>query len=97
MPLLLVLATGQPGSPGKRRNRDRFARNEVERILQADHIDILSFQLTDRFVVAIEDESIYGKAGYVTHSADQKVRVRVGELPDLKIRMPGDTAIVSGA
>lgn len=61
------------------------------------NIDILSSLLADDFVITIEDGSVYSKAGYITHSADQKVRVQVAELSDLKVRIHGDTAIVTGA
>ena len=60
-------------------------------------IDILSSLLADDFVITIEDGSIYSKAGYITHSADPSTRVQVAELSDLKVRMHGDTAIVTGA
>jgi ketosteroid isomerase-like protein len=60
-------------------------------------IDILSSLLAEDFVITIEDGSIYSKAGYISHSADPSTRVQVAELSDLKIRMHGDTAIVTGA
>lgn len=61
------------------------------------NIDILSTLLADDFVITIEDGSVYSKAGYITHSADSSVRVQVAELSDLKVRMHGETAIVTGA
>lgn len=61
------------------------------------NIDILSSLLADDFVITIEDGSIYSKAGYITHSADSGTRVQVAELSDLKVRIHGDTAIVTGA
>jgi ketosteroid isomerase-like protein len=60
-------------------------------------IDILSSLLADDFVITIEDGSIFSKAGYISHTADSKVRVQVAEMSDLKVRMHGDTAIVTGA
>ena len=61
------------------------------------NIDILSSLLSDEFVITIEDGSIYSKAGYITHSADSAVHVQIAELSDLKVRLHGDTAIVTGA
>jgi ketosteroid isomerase-like protein len=61
------------------------------------NIDILSSLLADDFVITIEDGSIYSKAGYISHSADASVHVQFAELSDLKVRMHGDTAIVTGA
>ncbi len=60
-------------------------------------IDIISSLLAEDFVITIEDGSIYSKAGYITHSADDSVHVEVAELSDLKVRMHGDTAVVTGA
>ncbi len=60
-------------------------------------IDILSSLLAEDFVITIEDGSVYSKAGYISHSADSAVHVEVAELSDLKVRMHGDTAIVTGA
>lgn len=60
-------------------------------------IDILSSLLSDDFVITIEDGSIYSKAGYISHSADSAVHVQVAELSDLKVRLHGETAIVTGA
>ncbi len=61
------------------------------------NIDILSSVLSEDFVITIEDGSVYSKAGYISHSADASVHVGVAELSDLKVRIHGDTAIVTGA
>ncbi len=61
------------------------------------NIDILSSLLAEDFVITIEDGSIYSKAGYISHSADPSTKVQVAELSDLKVRMHGDTAVVTGA
>jgi ketosteroid isomerase-like protein len=53
--------------------------------------------LSEEFVITIEDGSVYSKAGYISHSADANVHVEVAELSDLKVRVHGDTAIVTGA
>ena len=60
-------------------------------------IDILSSLLAEEFVITVEDGSVYSKAGYISHSADANVHVEVAELSDLKVRVHGDTAIVTGA
>jgi ketosteroid isomerase-like protein len=61
------------------------------------NIDILSSLLAEDFVITIEDGSVYSKAGYITHTADASVHPEVAELSDLKVRVHGDTAIVTGA
>ena len=60
-------------------------------------IDILSSLLAEDFVITVEDGNTYSKVGYITHSADTSVHVDVAELSDLKVRMHGDTAVVTGA
>ena len=60
-------------------------------------IDILSSLLAEDFVITVEDGSTFSKAGYISHTADSSVKVEVAEQSDLKVRIHGDTAIVTGA
>jgi len=60
-------------------------------------IDILSSLLADEFVITVEDGNVYSKAGYISHTADSKVKVEVAEMSDLKVRIHGNTAIVTGS
>src|ERR1700740_730362 len=60
-------------------------------------IDILSSLLADEFVITVEDGNVYSKAGYISHTADSGVHVQVAEMSDLKARVHGDTAIVTGS
>jgi ketosteroid isomerase-like protein len=60
------------------------------------NIEILSSLLADDFVITIEDGSTFSKPGYISHSADSSTHVQVAELSDLKVRMHGDIAIVTG-
>jgi ketosteroid isomerase-like protein len=61
------------------------------------NIDNLSSLLAEEFVITVEDGTVYSKAGYISHTADSKVHVQVAEMSDLKVRIHGDTAIVTGA
>ena len=60
-------------------------------------VAILSSLLAEDFIITIEDGSTYGKTGYISHSADSSVHVDVAELSELKVRLHGDTAVVTGA
>src|SRR6266849_1246412 len=60
-------------------------------------IDLLSSLLAEDFVITVEDGNTYSKAGYITHSADSSVRVEVAELSDLRVRVRGYVAVVTGA
>lgn len=60
-------------------------------------VDILSTLLADDFVITIENGSTYSKTGYISHSAEPAVHVQVAEMSDLKVRMHGNAAVVTGA
>jgi len=60
-------------------------------------IDILSSLLADDFSITVEDGNVYSKAGYISHTADSKVHVQVAEITDLKVRVHGGVAVVTGA
>src|ERR1700686_3896088 len=59
-------------------------------------INILSSLLAEDFVITVEDGSTYSKEGYITHSADPSVKVEVAELTDLRVRVRGNLAVVTG-
>jgi ketosteroid isomerase-like protein len=60
-------------------------------------IGILSSLLAEDFIITVENGSTFGKEGYISHSADSSVRVDVAELSELKVRMHGNIAVVTGA
>jgi len=60
-------------------------------------IGLLASLLAEDFVITVEDGSTYSKTGYITHSADTSVRVEVAELSDLRVRVHGNIAVVTGA
>jgi ketosteroid isomerase-like protein len=60
-------------------------------------VDVLSSLLAEDFVITIEDGSTYSKTGYISHSAEDSVHVEVAEMSDIKIRMHGNTAVLTGA
>src|ERR1700757_3532621 len=60
-------------------------------------VDILASLLADEFVITVEDGHTYSKTGYISHTADTSVHVEVAEITDLKIRMHGNIAVVTGA
>ncbi len=60
-------------------------------------VGILSSLLADDFVITIEDGSTYSKTGYISHSAEPSVHVDVAEMSDIKVRMHGNIAVLTGA
>jgi ketosteroid isomerase-like protein len=57
----------------------------------------LSSLLSEDFVITVEDGRMYSKTGYISHSAEPSVQVEVAEMSDLKVRVHGNTAVVTGA
>jgi ketosteroid isomerase-like protein len=53
--------------------------------------------LADDFIITVEDGSTYSKSGYLAHTADAELHVQISEMIDLKVRMQGNIAIVTGA
>jgi ketosteroid isomerase-like protein len=60
-------------------------------------IGILATLLAEDFLITVEDGNTYSKQGYITHTADSSVKVEVAELSDLKVRVRGNLAVVTGA
>jgi ketosteroid isomerase-like protein len=96
---LLLLCAGVVAAQEKSEPGAQVLRQEIKwtEAYKQRNINILSSLLADDFVITIEDGSTYSKAGYTTHSADVSVHVEVAELSDLKVRMHGNTAVVTGA
>jgi ketosteroid isomerase-like protein len=61
------------------------------------NITLLTSMLADDFLITVEDGNIYGKMGYMSHTADTSTQVDVAEESDLKVRMHGNVAVVTGA
>jgi ketosteroid isomerase-like protein len=53
--------------------------------------------LAEDFIITVEDGNTYGKTGYIAHSGDSSTQVEVAEMLDLKVRVHGNIAIVTGA
>jgi ketosteroid isomerase-like protein len=52
--------------------------------------------LADDFIITVEDGNTYSKSGYIAHAGDTRTKVEVSELLDMKVRLHGNTAIVTG-
>ena len=58
---------------------------------------VLSSLIADDYVITFEDGSMHSKVGLMSHLAQPSEHVRVCEFSDLKVRMHGDTAVVTGS
>lgn len=68
--------------------------NEVYKRSDVRRMDEL---LADDYIITIEDGSTFSKPGYIAHNGNATVRVEVSEMSELKVRMHGNTAVVTGA
>jgi ketosteroid isomerase-like protein len=59
-------------------------------------VEVFAPMLDEDFVITFEDGSTYSKTGYLSYSVTTSTRVDQVEMTDLKIRMHGNTAIVTG-
>jgi ketosteroid isomerase-like protein len=59
-------------------------------------VQVFASVLDDDFVITFEDGSTYSKTGYLAYSTSSSTRVEVVEIPEMRIRMHGDTAVVTG-
>ncbi len=53
--------------------------------------------LADDFIITIEDGRTFSKAGYIALNGNKTMLVEVSEMSDLKIRIHGSTAVITGA
>jgi ketosteroid isomerase-like protein len=53
--------------------------------------------LADDFIITVENGSTFSKSGYIAHNGDSTVHVAVSDMSDLKVRVHGNTAVVTGA
>ena len=67
-----------------------------EAYLKSD-IAALNSLLSDDFIITIEDGSTFSKAGYIARCGNPNIQVQLSEMSDLKVRMHGNTAVVTGA
>ena len=74
----------------------RALENKITDAYRQRHFDVLASMLDDDFVITFEDGNVYGKTGYISFSGTSTIRVEVAEMSDFKVRMHGNTAVVTG-
>lgn len=91
LPLIRVAA--QAGSESA---KIRDLEIELTDAYKQRHFDLLASLLDDDFVITFENGNVYGKTGYISFSGTSSIRVDVAEMSDMKIRMLGNTSVVTG-
>ncbi len=95
--LLVVLASRLPAQEKSDAASIRALELKWTESYKERSIEMLSSLLSEEFVITVEDGNVYSKTGYISHTADPSTHVQIAELSDLKVRVHGDTAIVTGA
>jgi ketosteroid isomerase-like protein len=94
--LLLSVVVQRAATLSGRRENSVSGKEVAESYKQRD-ISKLSSLLSEDFIITVEDGSTFGKEGYISHSADSTVKVDLADLSELRVRVHGNTAIVTGA
>jgi ketosteroid isomerase-like protein len=71
--------------------------NKWNAAYQRGDIAAMDSLLADDFIITVEDGSTFSKPGYIAHNGDSTVHVKKSEMSDLRVRMHGNTAVVTGA
>jgi len=59
-------------------------------------VEVFAAVLDEDFVITFEDGSTYSKTGYLSYSASSSTQVELAEIGEMKVRMHGGTAVVTG-
>jgi ketosteroid isomerase-like protein len=70
--------------------------NKWNNSYKARDVSAMNSLLADDFLITIEDGTTYSKTGYIAHCSDKNTRVDISEFVDMKVRVRGSTAIVTG-
>lgn len=71
--------------------------NQWNTAYKRSDITVMDSLLADDFIITVENGSTFSKSGYIAHSGDSTVRVTVSDMSDLRVRVHGNTAVVTGA
>jgi ketosteroid isomerase-like protein len=99
--LTIVLVVLFAASPATAQGSDAAAKilaleNKWNTSYQQRDVAAMSSILADEFIITVEDGNTYSKSGYIAHAGDTRTKVEVSELLDMKVRLHGNTAIVTG-
>lgn len=53
--------------------------------------------LANDYIITVEDGTTFSKPGYIAHNGNSVVHVDISEMSDLRVRMHGNIAVVTGA
>jgi ketosteroid isomerase-like protein len=99
--LITLLAVSFAAPPATAQGSDATAKilaleNKWNVAYQQRDVAAMSSILADDFIITVEDGNTYSKSGYIAHAGDTRTKVEVSELLDMKVRLHGNTAVVTG-
>lgn len=61
--------------------------------------DVLAMNalLADDYIITVEDGNTFSKPGYIARNGNSTVHVDISKMSNLKVRVHGNTAVVTGA
>ncbi|HKF23210.1 MAG TPA: nuclear transport factor 2 family protein [Candidatus Angelobacter sp.] len=92
---LPVLAMAQKVSPDEAKVLD--AEKRWTDAYKQHSVSMLTSLLAEDCIITVEDGRSFGKIGYMSHTTDSSVQVDVAEESDVKVRLHGNVAVVTGA
>jgi ketosteroid isomerase-like protein len=100
-PAILTLLCASPAAP-QRDSESPTAKivaleNKWNAAYKQRDVSTMNSLLASDFVITIEDGSTFSKTGYIAHCGDKNTQVDISDFSDLKVRIHGNTAIVTGS
>ena len=92
----LDLAVAQ-NSPGTSTSKILALENDWNTAYKRSDIGAMDSLLSDDFIITVEDGTTFSKSGYIAHNGNTTVHVETSDMSDLRVRMQGNTAVVTGA
>lgn len=98
----LVSVTVAASLPAPQQKSDTTAKilaleNKWNEAYKQGDVATMGSLLADDFIITVEEGLTFSKAGYIAHSGDSDNKVLISEMSDVKVRIHGDVAIVTGA
>jgi ketosteroid isomerase-like protein len=99
--MTILLAARFTPSPATAQSSDAAAKilaleNKWNIAYKERDVAAMNSLLADDFIITVEDGNTYSKSGYIAHAGDTSTKVEISELLDMKVRLHGNTAIVTG-
>lgn len=100
--VFLVSVTFAASSPAPQQKSDATAKiltleNKWNEAYKQGDVAAMGSLLADDFIITDEEGLTYSKVGYLAHSGNSDNKVLISEMSDLKVRIHGEVAIVTGA